>query len=146
MEREIKFRGKILAGDWVYGLLANKMQLWYISNAGGSPFAFGVRPETIGQYTGAKDDLLQDIYEGDIMRIEYVDDRRPSVVVTVRYSKWHTCFSAYGDTEFGKDQSFSLGFSGSAVKSFNVIGNVHDNPELLDGHTSKDVLERLKGV
>lgn len=73
---EYKFRGKTINGDWVYGNLAIlKKKLgyriygyevdigYYISNKVGSPFAFHIIPETVGQYTGLKDCTDKEIYE-----------------------------------------------------------------------------------
>lgn len=62
MKREIKFRGKTIIGEWVTGCYTHLKkdfgtvrQGHYISNKAGAPFAFMVRPETVGQFTGFKD-------------------------------------------------------------------------------------------
>ncbi|MED0870165.1 YopX family protein [Bacillus spizizenii] len=69
--REIKFRGMGINGEWYYGNLSIIKQRIksmgidpgsYISNKAGIPFAYRVRPETVGQYTGAKK-----FFEGDVI-------------------------------------------------------------------------------
>lgn len=76
MNTLIKFRGKTIGGDWVYGNLSvlNKRlgpidPGCYISNEAGSPFAYQVRPETVGQFTGIQDKTGQRIYGGDLILI-----------------------------------------------------------------------------
>ncbi|WP_340398086.1 hypothetical protein NST50_15370 [Paenibacillus sp. FSL E2-0202] len=71
MSRQHKFRGMDLAGNWHFGNLAilpedvrHLKKGHYISNEAGLPFAYQVRPETVGQYIGRSDDKGKDLFEG----------------------------------------------------------------------------------
>ena len=73
--REIKFRGLSVNGDWYYGNLSRlnkKLGICekgsYISNSAGSPFAYQVRPETVGQFIGIINSNGVELYEGDKIR------------------------------------------------------------------------------
>ena len=123
--REIKFRGKRLDnGEWVYGD--------YHRRAGGvhciiamEPDEQGkvayivhqVNPSTVGQFTGLLDKNGKDIYEGDIL--QEIDSDKTVIVV---YEAPQFCYA---------DNSFWYKFL-NLPENFTVIGNIHDNPELLN--------------
>jgi uncharacterized phage protein (TIGR01671 family) len=124
--REIYFRGKTPKGEWVCGDLLRFMYLdkhiiWQ-SNSGNA-----VIPETVGQFTGLTDKNGKWIFEGDI-----VDERPPMnkhgfrgfVAWDEDRGLWRLVF---------KDNPEYLAVLGTYSNSYKVIGNIHDNPELLGG-------------
>lgn len=131
MTREIKFRGKRLDnGEWVYGDLIQAQSGATSIIANLSPFEsdndfrivrgriLGVNPDTIGQYTGLKDGNGKDIYEGDVVKHVFEDDIIIGEVV------WWT--EVCGLCIRIKDEMYGL-------SSYCwVIGNIYDNPELLE--------------
>jgi uncharacterized phage protein (TIGR01671 family) len=123
--RESKFRGfNRKNGVWLYG--------FYLQNRGAhfvcpDEFADGkswddyeIDPETRGEYTGLKDRSEQEIYEGDVLRWD--EDDESSVVV---YDSQHALFGM--QYQGGR----IYGLYDCKQKELEVIGNIHDNPELL---------------
>ena len=97
----------------------------------GDPDAILNTPGVLMQFTGREDKKGSPIYEGDIIECEYhtqfIDKEDPKIWRgVVEYHESHTHFSV-----ISKGQSYSVGFGGSAVKRWEVIGNIHQNPELL---------------
>lgn len=123
--RKILFRGKTVKEQWAYGLLAHIGNAWYISNKAGVATAYEVIPSTVGQFTGLKDKNGAKIFEGDIMEVPNWDFNG-----IIKYSIPECRYEIEMlDGDFVMMHDFE-----SKVK---VIGNIHDNPELLNGEDSQ---------
>ena len=137
--REILFRGKTAdkAKEWIEGFVFNEKhdKFGYYNNCA----YFWIRdviPETVGQFTGLTDKNGKKIFEGDI--------------VVTRYPKGDIC--SIGDVQFKcgvfgaewtvhKKYQTMIGtwgqrhnlrrFDDDIIENIEVIGNIHDNPELL---------------
>lgn len=128
--REILFRGKHMAGSpWCYGNLAVRKDGVAIITPDETPCGvYGqVDPDTVGQYTGLNDKNGQKIFEGDIVSAHF-DDNYPEnesrAIVEWGNFGWNTHQPGYEPdaiTEFDKNLWL-------------VIGNIHDNPELMEGN------------
>ena len=121
--REILFRGKY-QGEWVYGSFASaprKAIIYEISESVPTRMeGKHVDIKTVGQYTGLTDKNGKKIFEGDIINIEY-----PDTII-------HNAFVNYIGASFYGDNDFDLWELDTYV-SLEVIGNIHDNPELSKG-------------
>lgn len=156
--REIKFRGKgkycEYAGRWIYGYLYvyGKPKIYSILNENdvvtlneffGScvPAFINVDPETIGQYTGQKDKNSVEIYDGDIVRTTYEEEREFN---GVRYTqKMHFIEQVkWVDEDAGfflliyiegipmyRRMTLGSDYGKTRLVSIEVVGNIHDNPE-----------------
>lgn len=119
--REILFRGKRENnGEWVEGNL-------FIPDREDTPtqicigtnvirITYDVIPETVGQYTGLTDKNGRKIFEGDI----------------VKYKNNSPCKIEYIDCQFVMMwKNLYRDFENVYDHDIRVIGNIHDNPELL---------------
>lgn len=138
--KEILFRGKhIVNGRWVQGFYFERkntegkiieaviIEDMYQQVSNGMRYmrsdlhkeCFRVDPETVGQYTGLKDKNGTKIFEGDI--VEYNDERG-----IIEYDEDDGMY--YAKIEFTL-----YDFSTIDSRWLEVIGNIHDTPELLEG-------------
>ena len=130
--REILFRGKAKAiagcpynngkpdGEWVFGYIfpdLGAMKIRQFEPDRPECNDYEVDPETVGQYTGLTDKNGVRIFEGDIVR--YEDD-----IGYVIYNGDDARFLVDSPNRY-----ISMDYS----NEFEVIGNIHDNSELLKG-------------
>lgn len=142
--REILFRGKrIDNGEWVFG---NFIEDKWGDDNGNAVYAIlqdrvapeiaalwtpvKVIPETVGQYTGLTDKNGKKIFEGDIVRYrpEYWCESLQSVVEYCA-DKWNYPAFDLKDHDY---EGNGLQFAHEEGIGLKVIGNIHDNPELLE--------------
>lgn len=123
--REIKFRGRRLDGKgWVEGDL-----LHCCGKDAGRVFIktftglFEVHPATVGQFTGLKDKNGKEICEGDKLRI-----RGDVTAVVVWRNQGFDILDTCAWTPTNKGCIDGLVYA--PTKTIEVIGNIHDNPEL----------------
>lgn len=126
--REIKFRGKRLDnGEWIVGSYIEAENRDRSIAHQIIPYKAGlvvreVDPATVGQYTGLKDKNGKEIYEGDIIKTDF------------SYATW-IGFVHFNKGNFELVDSDKNGqyLTLSVLSDIEIIGNIHDNPELLKG-------------
>ena len=136
--REIKYRGKPkdtkTNGNWVYCSIITPTHNflytifgYYIYQLNKTNFFTNIKkpkdgytlilcevePKTVGQYTGLKDRNGKEIYEGDVVDKGYIEHWKGMFLVMQHNGQ---CWS-------------NLAWCHNEIE---VIGNIHDNPELLD--------------
>ena len=143
--REILFRGKRLDnGEWVEGWYQPETTIRHLDGRQetvGVTIAYKVEegfledtlvdPSTVCQYTGLKDKNGNRIWEGDIIDAseEWWDAFGPaghsSPIIPVKWCEYYCGFDPFANYDCD---------CGVFIKADNciVIGNVHDNPELLE--------------
>lgn len=96
LPHRILFRGKLKSGAWAFGNLNIDSRGICIIRPGEHVVGkYGrVNPETVGQATGIRDKRIQDIFEGDILKICH-RTTQPIGLAVVRYDKKWAAFRAF---------------------------------------------------
>lgn len=135
MERKITFRGKRHNGMWVYGDLcmpANRFvsirENKYSYN-GVSYEEYEVIGETIGQFTGLKDMIGKDIYEGDI--VSWPRDNR-LYLIKFQSGGFYASVEEFNKGIYGGFPLYALTECEEDELVCSVVGNIFDNKNLLE--------------
>lgn len=138
MTREILFRGKRIDNkEWVEGDLCSnafkkvkdgskccyildpdKLSYDCFEDIAEQVDEYEVNPKTVGQYTGLKDSTGKRIFEGDIVCYR-------NVIFRVEWSLKYCAYLVVSKFSGSKDLLTNY-------DNCEVIGNVHDHPELLE--------------
>jgi uncharacterized phage protein (TIGR01671 family) len=114
--REILFRGKDKEnGKWITGFLVSSKHI------GDWVTAWPVDPKTVGQFTGLTDKNGKKIFEHDIVQAHFRNNHSKQTFRVI-----------FDDGMFLFDNNH-VKVPKYDIYSMKVIGNIHDNPELLGG-------------
>ena len=132
--RAIKFRGKdIKTGEWLYGNIQvptppfDKYFMWDCDHNQKE-----VDPITVGQFTGLIDKNGKEIYEGDILVWGENGNKSLPLIVIFKHGAFGYKYIEDWFHPFAGNKNFTFNPLNTDVR-FEVIGNIHDNPELQKG-------------
>ena len=123
-------------GEWVEGLLARYDERFEVANIVSNEILIPVIASTICQCTGLKDKNGKLIWENDIVKKEFYTDydafaNSEEYIGVVKYEDCAWCVSYERDGHKCNSPIF-MAMEYHDAEHFNVIGNIFDNPELLE--------------
>lgn len=137
---KILFRAKQAGGSgkWVYGFYVEAETLdksgieYFIIEKSADGESHLIIPETVGQYTGLTDKNGIKIFEGDV--VEVTDDYGSTTLCDCGVG----CICFLDGTWYVQDEVNNGLYEINRSYYIEVIGNIHDNPDLLKGGADND--------
>lgn len=132
--KEILFRAKrVDNGEWIEGYFVkyqpsaskNEWKTGIVPVYASDNYLIAVKLETVCQYTGLRDKNRIKIFEGDICKNHILEDKTGIVVIKEDYAEWKS------RTSNKKEIMIPLFYLKYGTE-WEVIGNIFDNPELLE--------------
>lgn len=126
--------------EWVEGLLTYRdfdpvQSAAEITVESGSGVNYSVNPETLGECTGLTDKNGKLIFEGDIVKTK----KYGKVVGHSNVNDYDIFVVKYEPAMFRlKNHNRGFNLVDDGYSKLEVIGNIHDNPELLKGDGNED--------
>ncbi len=119
-------------GEWVEGFYFETPvgESYIMTSRQETKFVFKVIPQTLGECTGLRDKNGKPIFEGDICK-----DENSTYLIVWHMHQWQ-CKVIHSDCVLALDCSFPLwqwdNCKENGYRTLEIIGNIHDNPEMLE--------------
>ncbi|EGK05788.1 YopX family protein [Dysgonomonas mossii] len=137
--RKILFRGKRIRPEgvddaWAYGSLIQIIDTTEIHDG---VFTWNIHPETVGQFTGLADKNGKEIFEGDIIKWDDCSKGKywRFAVVEINPDIQFNCSDISEIDNIKNSTKYCFKYGNFIYKDtcnhFEIIGSIHDNPELL---------------
>ncbi|MFQ8638750.1 MAG: YopX family protein [Acutalibacteraceae bacterium] len=133
--RKILFRGKHLNnGEWEYGYYcflgpAGKEKHFIIPTSASAFYGIEIDPLTLGQFTGLTDKNGKRIFEGDNCKVVQFDSNNCEYRSRTFLMEWIE--SGFGLYSRNDDDELVIFLGIGDTEDVEIIGNIHDNPELI---------------
>lgn len=138
----VRMNGEKVSGNWVYGGIfpgTGDFSVIYGANkedfAGADIEKYTVYSDTVGQFTGLTDKNGTRIFEGDVIKF-YMFRDEPDWIGEIKYDNPICLYMLVGHMPDGNP--FEVQVSSRDKGTFEVIGNIHDNPELIGERKDND--------